>query len=845
MNGDLNSLHTSVSNANYDIGNLEEFTAKMQTPEQRKKFYDAMAAQNVDLGDYTEYETKLGGFPDDREAEIETPKAKKDSQPDVAVTEENTASNGVEGSTDIPENDEYDFNVGVLPEVKIEGVLPEVKSEAFNFLQSDDKKEYNQNIKNFFNAQEEVAVPQLQKILGEDYEISESTINITSDPAFKKYKKGLIGDINQNAVKIKHKDTSEEIKLSFGIGGLNYEELQKELYPAESKKLFEFVNKTMDSEGFLKSEERKQSTLKKYNELNAPPQTDPRQILKEAGPLYVSQEEKDGVTSGFDAEDLFTPTTKQVNISKDPKYPQMVDRAEQPYEDELKRAKQELIKFGVKNPTQEEIEQQAILNLKQTAIQDIYDQKATDYMNSDEVEETDLDAILKLGGLMSQKINTQIKKKIAETNLNLTERISSFNKDIEDNSTQLGRALEFYKIASKVEPTDLNVSDTEERVMLKNGTVMSKVMYDSYMLDSNAYNKSLQEIEKIQEQQAANISQVQSDDVKYDLVRRNYNDGEKFIKSVAGGFGDIAIKSAYGLRKMTGGLVGIDNELVDEEFIKWEEASSSLTEIRNKYQKDIKFENAFSKKNIGRFFVQEIQNQAPIFATIATGPVGIGALGLSSAGENWSRMVQEDKFYGSETSLVNKMLVSGGYGAAEIVFDRYLTLPVMQRSGKALFGSMKNFRTATKTGVKNYTKQFGKRQLLYDPLLETTSEGLTTTFQNIITGRPVTENLAHSLFSGGMFGTAFGHVPFYKGLVMQKFSDYSSYSGFRTNLNKIADLQITAKKLNSSLKANKTKGNDTSAIEGNIETVNQEIKSLNAENESTLIFITMPQLLKS
>ena len=238
---------------------------------------------------YDETKKQKGDFPADEEVK-EDP-----SQEDVTVEGEDGAFNGAEDSTDTPENDEYDFNVGVLPEVKIEGVLPEVKSEAFNFLQSDDKKEYNQNIKNFFNAQEEVAVPQLQKILGEDYEISESTINITSDPAFKKYKKGLIGDINQNAVKIKHKDTSEEIKLSFGIGGLNYEELQKELYPAESKKLFEFVNKTMDSEGFLKSEERKQSTLKKYNELNAPPQTDPRQILKEAGPLYVSQEEKDGV----------------------------------------------------------------------------------------------------------------------------------------------------------------------------------------------------------------------------------------------------------------------------------------------------------------------------------------------------------------------------------------------------------------------------------------------------------------------------------------------------------------------------------------------------------------------
>ena len=101
MNGDLNSLHTSVSNANFDIGNLEEFTAKMQTPEQRKMFYDAMAAQNVDLGNYTEYETKLGGFPDNRGVEIETPEAKEDSQPDVAVTEENTASTGVESSTEL------------------------------------------------------------------------------------------------------------------------------------------------------------------------------------------------------------------------------------------------------------------------------------------------------------------------------------------------------------------------------------------------------------------------------------------------------------------------------------------------------------------------------------------------------------------------------------------------------------------------------------------------------------------------------------------------------------------------------------------------------------------------
>ena len=64
--------------------------------------------------------------------------------------------------------------------------------------------------------------------------------------------------------------------------------------------------------------------------------------------------------------------------------------------------------------------------------------------------------------------------------------------------------------------------------------------------------------------------------------------------------------------------------------------------------------------------------------------------------------------------------------------------------------------------------------------------------------------------------------------------DYNSYNNFRLNLSKVTNLRITEKKLNSSLKANKTKGNDTSAIESNIETVKEEINSLQNENESII-----------
>ena len=130
-------------------------------------------------------------------------------------------------------------------------------SETFGFLQSNNKKEYEQNIKSFFDANEEVAQVQLQKILGDSYEISQSTINMTSDPELKKYKFGLIGDFNQNAIKIKHKTTNKEIKINFGIGekgGISsYVELAEELYARDSKKLFDFVNSTMSSEELTKT----------------------------------------------------------------------------------------------------------------------------------------------------------------------------------------------------------------------------------------------------------------------------------------------------------------------------------------------------------------------------------------------------------------------------------------------------------------------------------------------------------------------------------------------------------------------------------------------------------------
>ena len=92
MNEDLNSLHAFVSTS-FDVGNFEEFSAKMGTLEERKNFWDAMAVEDIDLGNYEEYESRLGKTTDSAlnvtdsgsdDGSLELPKVTKE---DVKVTE--------------------------------------------------------------------------------------------------------------------------------------------------------------------------------------------------------------------------------------------------------------------------------------------------------------------------------------------------------------------------------------------------------------------------------------------------------------------------------------------------------------------------------------------------------------------------------------------------------------------------------------------------------------------------------------------------------------------------------------------------------------------------------------
>jgi len=677
------------------------------------------------------------------------------------------------------------------------------KFSVFGFLHSEDPKDYQNNLENFFNQNKKNAAIQLRKILGSGFKVEED-VNLF---------------LPSNKVKITKRGSNESIEIDFALDKKQAADyIYRSLVKKSSNDLFSFLSRTMSQEDISESEQAQEDVNKIF-----------RKATAEGGALYVSEDEKIKAGEEFDDPNLFKPRTETKSVF-DGSVSRTISTEVMPYEKEKKAVRKSLINQGVENPTEKQVEDIVRNNLKKQAAAKLFDEKASVYMNSDEIEETDVDAILKLGSLIAKKENSKRKRNIATTQAKLKPAIEKIKNQLNDENSDISKAKEFLRITESSEPVELPVFFDEPTVTLKNGTVMSEEDYNSYVSSVLSSQEDYKRIESLQDELFANIEKAENIDIQADLIGRNYNDMQKFFYLLGSGFGRIVTSGAYGASKLQSGIFGVDNENLDEMFLDMQESNQAY---KDKFQKDVAFRDSFnSLEGFGRFIAQEFANQIPIFATLAIPTVGIYSLGASAAGDRWLEIVQQDKELGNETGLLNKMLQSVGYGAAEIVFDRYLTLPVMQRSASVLFG--KGGRDLIEGGIKNYFKAFAKRQLVYDPLLEMSAEGLTTLTQNMISGRPLTENLDHAMFSGLMFGGVFGGTPFAKGLVMQKFSDYSSYNGYRNNLKNITDLELTLKKLNTSLKANKTKGNNTTNLESSIDFVTNEISRLKIDNENIL-----------
>jgi len=168
------------------------------------------------------------------------------------------------------------------------------KFSVFGFLNPENPDEYQKNVKSFFDADEDIAVTQLQKLIGPSYEIETSGVSIGEffDPKASK---------NPNQVKITKKGTDNSIKIDFGISEYEASDIVKEdAYKKSSTELFSFLSKTMSSEDISAAEKSQKEVRSIYRKATSP-----------GGGMYVSPEEKNAATVQFDDPELFTPVTQR------------------------------------------------------------------------------------------------------------------------------------------------------------------------------------------------------------------------------------------------------------------------------------------------------------------------------------------------------------------------------------------------------------------------------------------------------------------------------------------------------------------------------------------------------
>jgi hypothetical protein len=254
--------------------------------------------------------------------------------------------------------------------------------------------------------------------------------------------------------------------------------------------------------------------------------------------------------------------------------------------------------------------------------------------------------------------------------------------------------------------------------------------------------------------------------------------------------------------------------------------SKAEAQYREKYKDDVKFEDAFdSWKNFGEFALQETAGQAGTFAMLASGQVpGAIGLGVTSYDDTRRMLEEEAELLGTEESTAHKAGVALGYAAAEVGLGFLPTMKIFKRGFDA--AEQLGKRNLIQQGVKEGIKKGITRTFVYDPLIESSTEGATQLVQNLIDirrgkeGVSIFDNVGHASFTGGMLGTTFSSIPAVKGIVLANLSDYNSYEGFRENLKEIGRLTEVGNSLDKRTKEYKI--------------IKQQISDLNESNNDII-----------
>jgi len=538
-------------------------------------------------------------------------------------------------------------------------------------------------------------------------------------------------------------------------------------------------------------------------------------VSEESKKIFFNEDGSEISLEDLFAEETITVTPTIIGSGAAPTSSSMsYTKTIKPYEEELKAAvsilKRELKFLGEdREPTKKEIQEKA----KQLIIDGIQDKVLTDLIGGE-------DNFERVGNFM---ISTKELYELAsyEFSMDLSTDLKKVDHYIHE--LEYGRQRkEYNNIDDKIKDSNYEFKylKDEDLMQLEDGRVIPVRIVNKYKELGNYLNGKREAVVKLQKDIQKRAAELEDNERAQDIARRNYNGlEERLVELGLGLVEQFAVNIPYGVNTL---LKGKDEELATDVL----KVKTAIQKTRDSYSKDVEFDDAFSSLgNFGTFAAQEAINQLPIFIALAM-PGGSAMIGVSAFGEQYANLVEEERTPGGrKLSDTAKYFNALGYGASELIFERLTTLPLI-RAAKAGYLADDAFFLSTSAYFRGNIGRFG-----YGALSEPVGEGLTQISQNLIDGRPLTENLDHAMFSGLMFGTTLSSIPFAKGMYVASLNSKPEMMQVRKRVNEMVNLQRKNNilKSNLSLKSKPEQDRINQQIKDN-ETRSEELFKQNQES---------------